>query len=147
MRELIEEAVGLPVFIDDDAKTSALGEAWFGAGRDVDSLVYLSIGTGIGAGVIVDGRLYRGTRELAGEIGHMTLDIDGPRCECSNVGCLEVLASVPALIHAVEAELDQGAARPSRVREDRTLIIEDICREALANDHHGQGAGSRQPLP
>lgn len=135
LRDMVAEAVGLPVFIDDDAKTSALGEAWFGAGRDVDSLVYLSIGTGIGAGVIVDGRLYRGTHELAGEIGHMTLDIDGPRCECSNVGCLEVLASVPALIQAAEEELDRGVPSAlARVRADRTLLIEDICREALAND-------------
>ena len=89
LTRVLRERWGVPVLIDDDAKTAALGEYWFGAGSSVESLLYLSVGSGVGAGLIVRGKLYRGTHELAGEIGHTTLDLDGPPCECGNRGCLE----------------------------------------------------------
>jgi predicted NBD/HSP70 family sugar kinase len=97
---------GVDVWLDDDAKTAALGERWFGAGRGfggqgAQNLLYVSIGEGIGAGLIVRDRLYRGTHDLAGEIGHTTLDIDGPLCECGNRGCLEMLVSIPALLQTM----------------------------------------------
>ena len=88
---------GVPVLIDDDARTAALGEYWFGAGSNVESLLYLSLGSGVGSGLIVRGELYRGTHELAGEIGHTTLDLDGPACECGNRGCLETFVSTAAI--------------------------------------------------
>jgi N-acetylglucosamine repressor len=87
----------VPVIVDDDAKAAAVGEQWFGAGRNVSNLLYLSIGTGVGAGLIVHDSLYRGTHELAGEIGHTTLDLNGPRCECGNRGCLETFVSTAAI--------------------------------------------------
>jgi predicted NBD/HSP70 family sugar kinase len=98
---------GVSVWLDDDAKTAALGERWFGAGRGfggahgAQNLLYVSIGEGIGAGLIVRDRLYRGTHDLAGEIGHTTLDLDGPLCECGNRGCLEMLVSIPALLRTL----------------------------------------------
>lgn len=135
LRDRVEEELDLPVYIDDDAKTAALGEAWFGAGRGVDSIVYISVGTGIGAGVIVNGHLYRGTHELAGQIGHMTLDVNGPRCECSNVGCLEVLAAVPALLNAAASRLQAG--EPSALQplfEQDQLTMDEVCRQAEKGD-------------
>ena len=97
LTRVLRDRWGVPVFIDDDAKTAALGEYWFGAGSSVESLLYLSVGSGVGAGLIVRGELYRGTHELAGEIGHTTLDLDGPPCECGNRGCLETFVSTAAI--------------------------------------------------
>ena len=96
----LERRFRIPVWLDDDAKTAALGEQRFGAGRRVANMLYVSVGTGIGAGLIVRDELYRGTHELAGEIGHSTLDLDGPLCECGNRGCLETLVSIPAILAA-----------------------------------------------
>lgn len=133
LRDQVASQINLPVYIDDDAKTAALGESWFGAGRNVDSMVYLAVGTGIGAGVIVDGVLYRGTHELAGQIGHITLDVNGPRCECNNIGCLEVLASIPALVGTVRARLDAGEESELKwAHSNGALSIEAIC-EAVAS--------------
>lgn len=87
----------VPVLIDDDAKTAALGEHWFGTGQSVNTMLYISIGEGVGAGLIVRDELYRGTHELAGEIGHTTLDLNGPICECGNRGCLETFISMEAI--------------------------------------------------
>lgn len=95
--DILHDRWGVPVLVDDDAKTAALGEHWFGAGRTVDTMLYVSIGEGIGAGLVVHNELYRGTHELAGEIGHMTLDLDGPACECGNRGCLETFVSLGAI--------------------------------------------------
>lgn len=97
LRRWVEERFQLPVFVDDDAKAAALGESWFGAGQGLESIVYISVGMGIGAGVILGGELYRGVHDLAGEIGHVTVDANGPRCECGNVGCLEIMAAIPGL--------------------------------------------------
>ena len=97
LAQVLRERWGVPVLIDDAAKTAALGEYWFGAGRSVASLLYLSVGSGVGAGLIVHGELYRGTHKLAGEIGHTTLDLDGPPCECGNRGCLETFVSTGAV--------------------------------------------------
>ena len=98
LADRLHERWGVPVLVDDDAKTAALGEHWFGAGRTVDSLLYVSVGEGVGAGLIVHDELYRGTHELAGEIGHMTLDLNGPACACGNRGCLETFVSRGAIL-------------------------------------------------
>ena len=97
LADLLGKRWGVPVLIDDDARTSALGEYWFGAGKQVENLLFLSIGSGVGAGLIVRGELYRGAHELAGEIGHITLDLNGRHCECGNRGCLETFVSTAAI--------------------------------------------------
>jgi predicted NBD/HSP70 family sugar kinase len=88
----------LPVMVDNDANLGALAEAAFGAGRDAGDLIYLKVSSGIGAGLILNGRLYRGSSGLAGELGHVLVDPDGLVCRCGNRGCLETLAATGALI-------------------------------------------------
>ncbi|MFC4454209.1 ROK family transcriptional regulator [Deinococcus sonorensis] len=94
----LRERFGVPCWLDDDAKAAAFGERWYGAGRHEDTLLYISLRSGVGAGLIVGDRVYRGAHELAGEIGHTTIHVDGPLCECGNRGCLETLVSVPAIL-------------------------------------------------
>ena len=135
LRDQIAERIALPVYVDDDAKTAALGEAWFGAGVGAATMVYLTVGTGIGAGVVIDRVLYSGTHDLAGQIGHTTVDVDGPRCECNNVGCLETLASIPAIVRAARRRLREGAESALRdLPESDLAAAEAICKAALAGD-------------
>jgi glucokinase len=94
-RDLMSERLGLPVVVDNDANVALLAEARFGAARDVSHAVLVALGTGIGSGLLLDGRLYRGARGFGPEIGHMVVDLHGPECQgaCPGRGCLEVLAS------------------------------------------------------
>ena len=90
---VLEERLSLTATVVNDANAAALAEHRYGAGRGYENMVYMTVSTGIGGGIIVDGELYGGARGFAGEIGHMTIDRNGPTCNCGNVGCLEVLAS------------------------------------------------------
>jgi glucokinase len=99
IRDLMTERLGMPVLIDNDANVAILAEHRFGAARGARNAVMLTIGTGIGGGLIVDGRLYRGSTGAGAELGHTVIDADGPRCQgnCPNRGCVEALASGTAL--------------------------------------------------
>jgi glucokinase len=97
VKDFLQQAFGLPAFVENDANAGALAEHRFGAGRRARNLVYLTLGTGIGGGIIMDGRLYRGTTDDAGEIGHTTILPDGPPCLCGKRGCLEALVAGPAI--------------------------------------------------
>lgn len=88
----------VPILIDNDANAAALGERYYGTGRGFDNLVYIEFGTGIGAGIIIDGRIYAGTHGLAGEFGHIKLRKGGPKCTCGARGCLEALAGGRAIV-------------------------------------------------
>jgi glucokinase len=90
----------LPVSLEHDAKATALGEFHFGAGRGTRSMCLIIVGTGIGAAMVVDGNLYRGEHNSAGEIGHFTVNLDGPICSCGSQGCVEAYASGPAIMNA-----------------------------------------------
>lgn len=98
LAQLLSARFQAPCWLDDDARVAALGERWYGAGQQVGTLLYISLRSGIGAGLILGDRMFRGSHELAGEIGHTTIDVDGPLCECGNRGCVETLLSVPALL-------------------------------------------------
>ncbi len=98
--QMMRERLGLPVSLEHDAKASALGEYHFGSGRGAKSMALIIIGTGIGAAMIVDGKLYRGDRDAAGEVGHITVDMDGPICTCGSTGCVESFAGGPAIVNA-----------------------------------------------
>ena len=111
-------ATGTSVFIGNDANCAAQGEHRFGAGRGVSNLCYVTISTGIGGGVIIDGRVFEGTAGAAAEVGHMTLDLDGPRCGCGNLGCWEALASGPAIAAQAEAAVQRGEATVLAERRD-----------------------------
>ncbi|MFN0148008.1 MAG: ROK family protein [Dehalococcoidia bacterium] len=89
----IAEHLGLPVWLENDASAAALGEHRYGAGKGTRHLLHGTLGTGIGGGIVIDGKLYRGAKGLAGEIGHVVIDPAGPRCNCGSRGCLEALVS------------------------------------------------------
>jgi glucokinase len=97
MRDQIERRLGSRVFLENDANAAALGEKWIGAGHDVDDLVLLTLGTGVGGGIIIGGRVMRGSQGMAGELGHMTVVPNGNPCGCGNSGCLEKHASATAI--------------------------------------------------
>jgi glucokinase len=97
VRDEIEKRLGTPIILENDANAAALGETWQGAGRDVDSLVLLTLGTGVGGGIILDNKVVHGGVGMAGELGHLTIDPNGPPCGCGNNGCLEKIASATAV--------------------------------------------------
>ncbi len=110
LRDLIANAVNLPATLDNDANCATYGEWWLGAAKGVDTVVGLTLGTGIGGGIVLDGKIYHGASDIAGEIGHMTIDSTGRRCKCGNYGCLEAYASGPAIalraVEGIEAGVD-----------------------------------------
>jgi glucokinase len=128
----VEQALGLPAVLDNDANAAALGEFRYGAGQGVRSLVYLTVSTGIGGGIILEGRLWRGLGDSAGEIGHMTIDPDGPPCGCGNRGCLEALASGPAIARRAREALQGG--RHSRLRDLGEVTAPNVMRLAREGD-------------
>ena len=97
IREEIQRHLGTPIILENDANAAALGEMWMGAGRDVRDLILLTLGTGIGGGILIDGKILHGFRGMAAEIGHMTVFPDGNPCGCGNCGCLEKHASATAI--------------------------------------------------
>ena len=96
-RDTFQERLKTPVILENDANAAALGEKWMGAGRDVDDLVLLTLGTGIGGGIISDGKIMHGYLGMAAELGHLTVDPNGTPCACGNTGCLEKHASATAV--------------------------------------------------
>lgn len=106
LRDAVADRVGLPVKIDNDANCATLGEWWLGAAKGGKNVVGMTIGTGIGGGLILDGRLYHGASDVAGEIGHTTIDVTGRRCKCGNYGCLEAYASGPSIAERAREQLD-----------------------------------------
>lgn len=97
-----------PVYVENDTNAAAMGEKWFGAGRPFDNMVYVSIGSGVGAGLILHGKVFRGFTGSAGELGHMSIDKGGERCECGNIGCLENLVAWPAIWARVTKAVKRG---------------------------------------
>ncbi len=97
LRSILNNHFKRPIFVENDANAAALGEYMFGAGQGSLEVVYLTISTGIGGGIIADGRIVEGIVGTAGELGHMTIDLHGPRCNCGNIGCLESISSGTAI--------------------------------------------------
>lgn len=108
LRKIIEERRKVRTFLINDASAAALGEHYFGAGKGVKNLIYITVSTGIGGGIIIDGQLYSGASGGAGEVGHMTIDVDGPKCACGNTGCLEAFASGTAVARDAIRRLRAG---------------------------------------
>jgi predicted NBD/HSP70 family sugar kinase len=123
--------LGLPVRVDNDANLGALAEHAWGAGVDVDDLIYLKLATGIGAGFVLAGRVYVGAGGTAGEIGHMIIDEDGPVCRCANRGCLETLASGAATVELLRPTLGDDLTLQRVV--DLTVRGDPACRRVVAD--------------
>ena len=132
LRDRVAGALGMPATLDNDANCAIFGEWWRGAARGASHVVGLTIGTGIGGGIVLAGRVYRGKSDIAGEIGHMTIDLNGRRCKCGNYGCLEAYASGPAIaaraIEGIEAGADSSL--PRYVNGDLARITAQIVYEA-----------------
>ncbi len=126
---LMSERLDLPVYLDNDANLGALAEMMWGAGQGVADAAYVKVGTGIGAGLVVAGHVYRGAIGTAGEIGHTTMAEDGPVCRCGNRGCLERFAGVPALLETLRGSRGPG------------LTMQDLFDLALSGD-----VGSRRVI-
>ena len=129
--EEMHRRLDLPILVDNDANLAALAEAAFGAGRDAKDLVYLMISSGIGAGLVLNGRLYRGAEGLAGELGHVLVDADGPVCRCGNRGCLETVAGTDALAELLRRSHGDGLDGRAIVRLAREGDLG--CRRVIAD--------------
>ncbi len=129
LKDIIMDRYGTKVFLVNDASAAALGEQRCGVERGVDNLILITVGTGIGGGIIINGELYTGPSGSAGEIGHMTIDVNGLKCACGNTGCLETLASGTAI--AREAKGRMGSGEKSSLVGMVKGKIEDITAEKV----------------
>lgn len=106
----IERLLGTRVILENDANVAALGEKWLGAARDVDDMAMLTLGTGVGGGIVLRGRIWHGMTGMAGEFGHMTVEPEGPPCGCGNRGCVEQYASATAVVRMAKEAIASGRA-------------------------------------
>jgi len=139
LRDLVSEATGLPASLDNDANCAIYGEWWAGAARGSKFVVGLTIGTGIGGGIVIDGKLYYGTSGVAGEVGHTTIDSTGRRCKCGNYGCLEAYASGPAIAARAIEGIETGAESdlPARVGGNlEKITAQTVYEAAKAGDEY-----------
>jgi predicted NBD/HSP70 family sugar kinase len=134
--DLLQERYGLPVYIANDSQLAALAQYMFGGSKYESNLVVVKVGTGIGAGLILDGRLFHGDGFGAGEIGHISVVENGQQCRCGNVGCLETVASTPAIIKSANASARPASSSvsnsPARAADALTL---DAVHESFADEH------------
>ena len=130
LRNILADKLGIVTCLINDASAAALGEHRFGAGRGFDNMIYLTVSTGIGGGIIVNGELYSGTDGCAGELGHVTIEVDGPRCHCGNFGCLEALASGWAVVREAKTRINRGET--SSIVEIAGGKLENITAEKIA---------------
>jgi len=121
IREIFETKLGFPTFLDNDANAAALAEKLFGCAKDLENYVYILIEDGVGGGVMINGDIYRGEFDVAGEIGHMTIEINGPQCDCGNYGCLELYISPDSVEDRVRQAILNG----------RSSLVEDLVQGDL----------------
>ena len=139
LRDRLEAILGVPCAIENDVRAAAAGILERRVLGDIENFIYLSVGTGISAGVVIDGVLHRGTRGLAGEIGHVVVDADGPVCPCGLTGCLETIASGPAIARAAGnggRSAARGLCRGGRAATRRRLAVVDRAGASLARAIH-----------
>lgn len=135
LAQQLSETLALPVFLENDVNAMAYGEWRCGAGRGARHLVCLALGTGVGGGLVLDGRLYRGARGAAAELGHMTIDHHGARCTCPNVGCLERHVGAAAIVERARLRLHTDRRSSSlRQMRDEALSPEALSDAADAGD-------------
>lgn len=131
----VHERFDVPVFLENESYYCAYAEKEFGTVKDVSNLIFIDINIGIGAGIIMNGEMFRGTYGMAGEIGHVSIDMNGPRCKCGNKGCLEIMASIPAMVQKVIFAIMSG--RETIIKEvtgnDFNRITVNIIKYAIDN--------------
>lgn len=118
----LEKALQIPVFLENDANAAALGEQWRGAARGINTMLLLTLGTGVGGGIVLNNKIFHGADGMAGEIGHMTLVPDGRPCSCGNTGCLEMYASARGILQSYQEECGKGST---------TGLFQDLTAERI----------------
>ncbi|MEW6097525.1 MAG: ROK family glucokinase [bacterium] len=108
LKDAIQQEFHLPTYVDNDANLAALGEYWLGAGKEVENLICLTLGTGIGGGIILNGEVFHGAGDVAGELGHVIVDPNGLKCGCGNHGCMEAYASGPGIVKRTIFAIKEG---------------------------------------
>jgi predicted NBD/HSP70 family sugar kinase len=127
----LRDRYAVPVFVDNDANLGAVAEGWWGAGRGVEHFTYIKLATGIGAGLMIGGEVYRGATQVAGEIGHISIDPNGEPCVCGNRGCLTTFVGGEALVAQATALL---AKYPNSALAGREVTLDAVERAAQADD-------------
>jgi len=136
LKKIIEDRFHIPTYFDNDANVAGLGENRFGAGIGSKHMLYMTVSTGIGGGIIIDGQIYHGSSFGAGEIGHITIDINGPRCGCGNYGCIEAIASGPAIARNAKEKL---ADHPeSLLNQYATITAKEVSEAANNGDAYAK---------
>ncbi len=138
LRDGTTKALGLPATIENDANCAIYGEWWHGAARGGRVVVGLTIGTGVGGGIVIDGKLFHGSSDAAGEIGHASIDTTGRRCKCGNYGCLEAYAAGPAIAARAVEGIEAGARSSlvDLVDGDLAAVTAKTVSEAALNGDH-----------
>ena len=133
-RELAAILRGVPVFAGNDANMAAMGEYWQGSGKDADSLVFITLGTGVGGGIIIDGKMIFGSGGLGGEIGHIPVNPNETiPCNCGHIGCLDQTASATGIVRSAQRLLEKSDA-PSALRDIEPLTARDVVDAARRGD-------------
>lgn len=133
----LEQEFDIPVLVENDVRTLALAESWYGQGKDTQNFICLSVGLGVGSGIVLNNEIYSGLYNSAGEVGHTIVDVNGPRCRCGNFGCLEAYASELAILDRITKGIRLG--RNTIINEyinndDSKLTIETVFKAAKQND-------------
>lgn len=134
IRAILEERLGKPVKIDNDANVAALGEAWSGAGKGIDNCVCYTLGTGVGGGIIINGKIVQGFSGMAGELGHIAVipDLEAIQCGCGKMGCLETVSSATGIIRMAKDAVERGDRTSLSLLED--IAAKDVFDAAKAGD-------------
>ncbi len=137
LKQKLERLTRLPVYVDNDANNAALGEMWRGAGQGAKDMIAITLGTGVGGGVLLNGQIIHGRKGMAGEIGHITVRPEGgPACNCGRTGCLETYSSATAIIREATQAANQGKSErlAAILREQGSLNAKHVFDAALAGD-------------
>ncbi|WP_034550390.1 ROK family glucokinase [Carnobacterium funditum] len=137
VKTIIESGTGIPFAIDNDANVAALGERWKGAGENGDNMVFLTLGTGVGGGIVAEGNLLHGTVGAAGEVGHITVEPEGYQCTCGKKGCLETVASATGVVRLARDYADKYAGESKlkiAIDDGQLVTAKDVFDYAKQND-------------
>jgi glucokinase len=136
VRDVIEQKLQTPIYLENDANVAALGENWLGAAKGTDDMCMITLGTGVGGGIVLHGRIWHGMTGMAGELGHMTIDPAGPRCGCGSLGCLETFASATAVVRMAREAINTGHADQLKrtASDDAEFSARSVFNLALQGD-------------
>jgi len=137
LKHLLEKSLGTPIYLDNDANAAAYGEKWAGAGKNVRSLICITLGTGVGGGLVLNGEVWHGDYGMGGEVGHITVDPHGPPCACGNRGCLEAFSSATGIVRRAKelVKFGKGAILAKIARGNPDVITGKMVYEgALKGD-------------